>query len=512
MAYQALYRRARPTTFDDVVGQSHITQTLKNEIVLSRIAHAYLFTGIRGTGKTSTAKIFSRAINCLNNKDGNPCNECAVCKGILDGSIMDVIEMDAASNNGVDNIRDIREDVIYTASVAKYKVYIIDEVHMLSAGAFNALLKTLEEPPEHVIFILATTEVHKLPATILSRCQRFDFRSITQEDIKGHLKKLSEKDGINIAEDAIEIIATMGDGSMRDAISILDRCIAFGKKELSYEDVINILGAPDMMLCSKIMTDISLGEAYSAMTCLGEGISEGRSPSRILDGLMKLTRDMILGKLSPNENLSAMVKETAEKFTYEKLVNCIKVFSETSQNMKFASSPRIILETGILKLCMPIYDSSAESMADRLAQIEKKLENGVELKAPEKKEKSVKPEPMAPKTKEKKKIRFSGSYKDKWQEIIGEIKKTNPGMPGFLKDLTPTGEGDIFMLVASNEAGQSAIDFLDKANFREIILNSIETVCGSRPSKMSFENNVTAQETDKFIEKIKNFDFVEIYE
>lgn len=510
MAYQALYRRSRPTTFDDVVGQQHITQTLKNEIVSNRLAHAYLFTGIRGTGKTSTAKIFSRAINCEHNENGNPCNECKICKGILDGSIMDVTEMDAASNNGVENIRDIREDVIYTASVTKYKVYIIDEVHMLSAGAFNALLKTLEEPPEHVIFILATTEVHKLPATILSRCQRFDFRSITQDDIKSHLLRLASQDGITISGDAMDVIATMGDGSMRDAISILDRCIAFGQKELSYKDVINILGAPDMALCSRIMTDIAKGDAYDAITAIGDGVGEGRSPARILDGLMKLTRDMVMCKITPAGSASGVVGETAQKLTYEKLVNCIKIFSETSQNMKFAASPRIILETGILKLCMPVYDNSAEAMADRLAALEKKLENGVPAVAVVA-EKS-KQEKKLEKSSEKKKIRFSGKYKDMWNEIVGEIKNTNPGLPGFLSKLMPAGEGDVFMLVASTEEGANAINFVSNERFKEIILASVEKVCGTRPKKIVFEQNITEEQTGKLIEKIKNFDFVEIYE
>ena len=504
MAYQALYRRSRPTTFDDVVGQQHISQTLKNEIVSGRLAHAYLFTGIRGTGKTSTAKIFSRAINCENNIDGNPCNECKICKGILDGSIMDVVEMDAASNNGVENIRDIRDDVIYTASVTKYKVYIIDEVHMLSAGAFNALLKTLEEPPEHVIFILATTEVHKLPATIFSRCQRFDFRSITKDDIKEHLSKLASQDGMTIEPDAMEIIATMGDGSMRDAISILDRCIAFGQKELSYDDVINILGAPDNAMCKRIMTDIAQGNAYDAIMAVGESVSGGRSPSRILDGLMKMTRDMVLAKLSPETG------ETTD-ITYEKLVNCIKVFSETSQNMKYAASPRTILESGILKLCMPIYDSSAEAMADRLAALEQKVANGV--KVPVVQVEAVQTsEVQKPKPAENKKIRFSGKYKEKWKEIVDEIKKSNPGLPGFLAKLEPAGEGDTFMLVASSEEGANAINFVSSERFKDVILASIEAVCGVRPKKMLFEQNITSEQTGKLIEKIKSFDFVEIYE
>ena len=506
MAYQALYRRSRPTTFDDVVGQQHISQTLKNEIVSGRLAHAYLFTGIRGTGKTSTAKIFSRAINCENNTDGNPCNECKVCKGILDGSIMDVVEMDAASNNGVENIREIRDDVIYTASVTKYKVYIIDEVHMLSAGAFNALLKTLEEPPEHVIFILATTEVHKLPATILSRCQRFDFRSMTKDDIKSHLSKLALQDGMTIEPEAMEIFANMGDGSMRDAISILDRCIAFGQKELSYDDVINILGAPDNAMCLRIMTDIASGNAYDAIMAVGESVAGGRSPARILDGLMKMTRDMVLEKLSPDKT------ENSADITYEKLVNCIKVFSETSQNMKYAASPRTILETGILKLCMPVYDNSAEAMADRVAALEKKIENGVKISVQQPAAASHEPVAEKPKPAENKKIRFNGKYKEKWKDIVDEIKKSNPGLPGFLSKLEPAGEGDTFMLVASTEEGSNAINFVSNERFKEVILSSIETVCGARPLKILFEQNITSEQTGKLIEKIKNFDFVEIYE
>jgi len=234
MAYQALYRKWSPLTFDDVIGQSHITQTLVNEIVHNRIAHAYLFCGTRGTGKTSTAKIFSRAINCLNNHNGNPCNECEICKGILDGSNMDVVEIDAASNNGVDNIREIRDEVAYAPSKSKYKVYIIDEVHMLSSGAFNALLKTLEEPPSHVIFILATTESHKIPATILSRCQRFDFKRISTDDVVNRLKQIIQKDHINIDDKGLRLIARVSDGSMRDALSILDQCIAFGEQTITY--------------------------------------------------------------------------------------------------------------------------------------------------------------------------------------------------------------------------------------------------------------------------------------
>ena len=237
MAYQTLYRKWRPRTFDEVVGQSHITSTLKNEITTGRTSHAYMFTGTRGTGKTSTAKILSRALNCENPVDGNPCNECAVCKGIFDESVLDVVEMDAASNNGVENIREIIDQVRYSTASSKFKVYIIDEVHMLSTGAFNALLKTLEEPPNHVIFILATTEIHKVPATILSRCQRFDFKNITSHEIADAVGAILEKENITASRDAVEYIAYLGNGSMRDALSITEQCLAYKNNDISYEDV-----------------------------------------------------------------------------------------------------------------------------------------------------------------------------------------------------------------------------------------------------------------------------------
>ena len=270
--YQALYRKWRPMTFDDVVGQNHITETLKHELASEKIGHAYLFCGTRGTGKTTTAKIFSRAVNCENPKDGEPCNVCDTCKGIIDGRIMDVYEMDAASNNGVDAIRNLREEVIYTPAGCKYKVYIIDEVHMLTIQAFNALLKTLEEPPEHALFILATTEPQKIPQTILSRCQRYDFKRIGVDDIAGRLKKVAAAEGINATEDALELIAEIGDGSMRDALSVLDRCSAFGE-ELRRENVSEIVGIVDERVLFDITEDVISNNVSGAIAKL-DGLFE----------------------------------------------------------------------------------------------------------------------------------------------------------------------------------------------------------------------------------------------
>lgn len=504
--------------FDDVVGQQHITQTLKNEILSGRVAHAYLFTGIRGTGKTSTAKIFSRAINCLQNTDGNPCNACEVCKGILDGSILDVVEIDAASNNSVDNIREIREEVVYTAAVAKYKVYIIDEVHMLSTGAFNALLKTLEEPPAHVIFILATTEVHKLPQTILSRCQRFDFRTITSVDVAGRMNEIAAADGIRVDMDALMMIASMAEGSMRDALSILDRCIAFGKQEISYDDVVSILGVADSRLSSGILSAVADADAKAALERLDQGITAGRTPAQILDGLMKMSRSLILLKLmsSPEgvvegtkEALEEM-QELAKKFTQEKLLHCIKIFSETQNTLKFSASGRIVFELGLIKLCMPVYDNSAEAMADRLAALEKQVGEGVRA-APVPRE----GEPAAEKKKPPAKrvqIEFKGQYKEKWKDIIAAIKEKNPGLPGFLSKLGPAGEGETLLLIAEDEAGENAINFLDSEMFRKIILDGVEKACGVRPRKLEFEKNVTDAQNESLLQKIKAFDFIEIHD
>ncbi len=520
MSYQALYRRWRPMAFDDVVGQKHITQTLKNEITTGRVAHAYLFTGIRGTGKTSTAKIFSRAINCINNTDGNPCNECEICKGIADGSIMDVIELDAASNNGVNNIRDIRDEVIYSSSVTKYKVYIIDEVHMLSTGAFNALLKTLEEPPPHVIFILATTEVQKLPQTILSRCQRFDFRTITSGDVAGRLDEVAKADGIDVDNDALMLIANMAEGSMRDAMSILDRCIAFGQSKISYDDVVGILGIADFKLNFDILKAISEEDAKTALASLGEGVSAGKASAQILDGLMKTVRNLLMIKLTgkaegivegTKENLEEMIK-LAQSFTEEKLLNCIKIFSETGSSIKFAANAGIVIELGIIKLCMPVYDASAESMADRIASLEKKLEEGVPVK-------QVKVETQAAPVEEKKEdkppveFEFKGKYKDKWQEIMAEIKKKSPGIASFLASLKPAGEGETLLLTASSEKGANAINFLEtKDDFKTKIAEAAETVCGTKPRKIQFEKNITEKENKSLAEKLKAYDFVVIHE
>lgn len=335
MSYTALYRKFRPTSFDEVKGQDHIVQTLKNQINANRIGHAYLFCGTRGTGKTSVAKIFAKAVNCEHPVDGSPCNECDVCKGINSGSSMNVIEIDAASNNGVDNIRQIRDEIQYTPSSGKYTVYIIDEVHMLSIGAFNALLKTLEEPPSYVLFILATTEPHKIPITILSRCQRYDFKRISIDTIVNRLAELMEKENIEVEEKALQYVAKAADGSMRDALSLLDQCIAFylGQK-LTYENVLDVLGAVDNEIFSRLTRQIINGDVVSCINLLDEIIMQGRELGQFVNDFIWYLRNLMLIKTSDeaSEIIDASqeriqsLKEEADMVDTDVIMRYIRIF------------------------------------------------------------------------------------------------------------------------------------------------------------------------------------------
>lgn len=381
MTYQTLYRRWRPKTFDEMVGQSHITNTLKNEILTGRIAHAYIFTGTRGTGKTSTAKILSRAVNCLNPVDGNPCNECEVCKGIMNETLLDVVEMDAASNNGVENIRDIIDQVRYSTASSKYKVYIIDEVHMLSSGAFNALLKTLEEPPSHVIFILATTEIHKVLPTILSRCQRFDFKNITASDIAGALNDIFRKENITVDNDAVEYIAELGNGSMRDALSIAEQCLAYKNDNLAYSDVTEILGTLDDTFLFDMASYIANSDTTSVLVSFNECINNGKNPDSFAEGMLKVMRDILMYNLAPNcGELSSMkrnlLERTAGLFTEAKAVRCIEVLSELMHDLKFVSSPRVLVECALVRLSCASFDDDSKNILERINALEDKISNG----------------------------------------------------------------------------------------------------------------------------------------
>ncbi|WP_099224011.1 DNA polymerase III subunit gamma/tau [Listeria costaricensis] len=357
MAYQALYRVFRPQSFEDVVGQSHVTKTLQNAITQNKTSHAYLFSGPRGTGKTSAAKIFAKAINCEHSTNGEPCNECEICQGITDGSIPDVLEIDAASNNGVEEIRDIREKVKYAPTVAKYKVYIIDEVHMLSTGAFNALLKTLEEPPKHVIFILATTEPHKLPLTIISRVQRFDFKRITTQDIIGRMAYILDEEKIAYDEKALMIVARAAEGGMRDALSLLDQVISYGSEEVTIADALEITGSVAQNLLTSLVDSVMTQDAAKALETLSALLSEGKDPVRLVEDLLVFFRDILLYQKAPNleETLERALaddafKELADRADTSKIYACVKVLNDTQQQMRFTNHPGIYVEVAIVQM------------------------------------------------------------------------------------------------------------------------------------------------------------------
>nr|WP_314930542.1 DNA polymerase III subunit gamma/tau [Shuttleworthia satelles] len=392
MAYQALYRKFRPQTFEDVKGQDHIVTTLKNQLKNDRIGHAYLFTGTRGTGKTTVAKILARAVNCQHPVDGSPCGKCSVCRAINAGSSMNVIEIDAASNNGVNNIREIIEEVAYPPTEGRYKVYIIDEVHMLSPGAYNALLKTLEEPPEYVIFILATTEVNKIPITILSRCQRYDFHRISVVTIAGRLRQLMEEEGLAVEDKAVDYIARAADGSMRDALSLMDQCIAFylGQK-LTYDDTLKVLGAVDTEVFSHLLRAIIGRDVTESIRMIGEIIAEGREPVQFVNDFTWYLRNLLLLKsgdhmedaLDISSDNLALLQEEAQMVEDEILMRYIRILSDLSSQIRYASQKRILIEIAVIKLCKPQMETSYDSLIDRLTTLEEKLEEGIPAQASE---------------------------------------------------------------------------------------------------------------------------------
>ena len=356
MGYTALYRKFRPQTFEEMVGQEHITRTLRNQIMANRVGHAYLFNGGRGTGKTTSAKVLARAINCLNPQDGEPCNECEICKAALNGSLTDIVEMDAASNNSVEDIRSIREEVNFLPTKAKYRVYIIDEVHMLSQGAFNALLKTLEEPPEHVKFILATTEPQKLPATILSRCQRFDFKRISNEDIIKRLEIVCKESNIEITKQALNIIASLAEGAMRDALSILERCVQDGENNIDEDKIKELVGIPKITYIHSITEAIIKYNIDEAMESITKVLDEGKDLNNLLWEIIKYIKDILMVKTGQNltiynENDFANLKKLADEVSKERAIRLISELSKLENDMKSSTQRLIVFEAGIIRLC-----------------------------------------------------------------------------------------------------------------------------------------------------------------
>ncbi len=394
--YQALYRKYRPKTFDEVLGQEHITITLKNQIANGNVGHAYLFSGTKGTGKTSTAKIFSRAVNCLNPKDGNPCNECEICKGILDESIMDVIEMDAASNRKIEDIRELRDRVIYPPARTKYKIYIIDEVHMLTNEAFNALLKTLEEPPKHLIFILATTEMERLPQTILSRCQRFDFKRITSKDIIANMKNICDQLNMKVEDRALHLIARNSDGAMRDALSLLDQCLSYKEGELTYEDTLDILGIANTDILFSLAEDIRKKELERALLKIDDIVQEGKDLHQFIKDLIYHFRNLLISKTANNaENIMDMDKETFQMYieqsksmSLEYILKALDILTKCENQAKWATQPRIILEMATIKL---INLEEQAKLEDRVEKLEMMISSGnIDIRKPKDTKKIIK--------------------------------------------------------------------------------------------------------------------------
>jgi len=425
MAYTALYRKFRPISFNEMVGQEHITKTLKNQIIANRVGHAYLFSGGRGTGKTSAAKIMARAVNCLSPKDdGEPCNSCSNCKAILEGSLTDVVEMDAASNNSVEDIRAIRDEVNFLPTIAKYRVYIIDEVHMLSTGAFNALLKTLEEPPEHVKFILATTEPQKLPATILSRCQRFDFKRISVEDISKRLDIICKESNINITNEALNMIAILSEGALRDGISILERCSQDTDGIIDEDKIRDLVGMPKLTYIKQLVKSMIEMSPESSIEITTKIISEGKDLDNFLWEIIKYIKDTLIHKTTKKLELYSaedieFIKDLSEKAEKERLLNLIYELSELSSTMKLSTQKSIIFQTGIIKACMKF--QSVEVRASQPISKEPKERSLNKIQ-------ETKPEPIKKiEIKEGKKaevIKPSGKYVPYWQNVLNKLRET----------------------------------------------------------------------------------------
>ena len=394
--YQALYRKWRPTVFEDVLGQEHITSTLKSQLVNQKLSHAYLFSGTRGTGKTSTAKILSRAVNCVNPNNGNPCNACPACISSLNGSAVDIIEIDAASNNKVDDVRFIRDEVVYTPAELKYKVYIIDEAHMLTNQAFNALLKTLEEPPGHVIFVFATTEPHKFPLTILSRCQRFDFKRITPYDTEKRIKQIISKDNYTISDDAIALLCRIADGSMRDALSILDQCLSAGKTDIAFSDISEVTGASDPKFIYTFSESLINCDLSASFKAIKEAYEEGRDLEKLLDDLILHFRNVLISKTMDDEATALeilMVSSTqynvykahADMLSTERLMRYIDILSDTVLSRRYVSNPRLCAEMAITGMLKKPSTENCDGLLERLMELEHKinrLSNGAPIKTP----------------------------------------------------------------------------------------------------------------------------------
>ena len=520
--YQVLYRKYRPKVFGDVYGQDHVTSTLQNEIKNGRVSHAYLFTGSRGTGKTTCAKILAKAVNCENPVNGEPCNECEVCRGLDSGAIYDVVEIDAASNNGVDNIRDLREEANYTPSRGKYRVYIIDEVHMLSTGAFNALLKTLEEPPEHVIFILATTEVHKLPATILSRCQRFDFKRIQPETMAKRLNQVSELEGISLDPDAAILIARIADGALRDGLSILDQCAGRSKTVTSML-VSEVAGLAGREALFQLTSCISGHNSNEAMSIISNLYQNSYDMERLCVEMINHLRNLLVVKtvkksrelIICTDDEYKSIQNAASAFTLENIIFALDHFQDTLVKIKGGASARIEVEMAFVKLCEPKLEESMASILDRISSLERAVKSGdaaeikttvgvaekapepepepeEELPSPEEEEtenelppleekeepKEKAPEPK-PEPEPEKPIQEAPTQVEfaQWGEFIDELKKLDITLFGILIDAKGYIRDDVFLIDSPNPTIK---DFIQKNNCSKTIKQALYNITGNK--------------------------------
>ena len=526
MGYTALYRKFRPTKFSEMVGQDHIKKTLINQLIADRVGHAYLFNGGRGTGKTTTAKILARAVNCLNPQNGEPCNECEICKGALDGSLTDIIEMDAASNNSVEDVRQIREAVNFLPTKAKYRVYIIDEVHMLSTGAFNALLKTLEEPPEHVKFILATTEPQKLPATILSRCQRFDFKRISNEDIIKDLKYVCKESNIQITDSALNLIAILAEGGMRDALSILERCSQEGEDQIDENRVKDLVGIPKTTYINQIVNNIVEKKSEEALNTLQEIIDDGKDIGNLIWEIIKYIKDILLYKSTSktemynNEEIEA-IKSVAEKVSKQQLIDLICEFSEIENTMKQSSQKLIILQTGLIKLCNNEISShnttTGEGKAVDNSDLERrvtKIENflragnfakasnsGVKYSVPntentQKEESKVVPKP-----------KYKGKTQDYWPKLVDDFKQEGKMFMYINLAGSVAREVNDMTLEIDFPNGMSKVakDFLSRPDTKQNLKETVHLACGKEmqikfvDEKPESTENKNFNEFEKFV-------------
>jgi len=499
--YQALYRKYRPKTFDEVLGQEHVTTTLKNQIISGNIGHAYLFSGTKGTGKTSTAKIFSRAVNCLHPVNGNPCNECEICKGIMDESIMDVIEMDAASNRKIEDIRELKDKVIYPPAKAKYKIYIVDEVHMLTNQAFNALLKTLEEPPRHLIFILATTDVQKLPQTIISRCQRFDFRRLTSRDIVSNMRNILDKLNVKIDDSILHLIARNSDGAMRDALSLLDQLISYSSN-LTYQDALKILGIANMDFIFSLVENIKNRKIEDSLLAINDIIQEGKDIIQFIKDLIYHYRNLLIAKTSNNaveimdmdEGMAKEYIKQSSDMTLDYILRSIEILNDSEKRMPWSTQPRIILEMAVIKL---INLEERMSLEDRVRNLEEMISKGevsaiqnrkqpVPKKAEENRNITHRIEKEDKKEKEEK-AEESGTFDDggeisieaikaNWDKILRIVKGKDIKTNAFLKEGKPFFFSDNVLTIAYDDRHIFHKEAMGKPNNKELVENIISSL------------------------------------